>query len=223
MSPISLIDKFLEAFVNFNGSITTKIVSRERKKEIRNNFVEWSCKQFEKLPFSMKSIGILIRSFHMASPIGFLLILFLSPSRIICLLIIAFLTFICFSFFFFDICMVSSIENKIIGDEFNIVDPVLELFGLNLTFMNRLKVSYAIGCFYYCCVIIIYVVRFHSKDLVSLFKKYRMKSTNATTSGFRGAGAGASDITVTKEVPKIPASSNPASSNPVASNPASSN
>lgn len=115
--------------------------------------------------------------------------------------------------------MVSSIENKIIGDEFNIVDPVLELFGLNLTFMNRLKVSYAIGCFYYCCVIIIYVVRFHSKDLVSLFKKYRMKSTNATTSGFRGGGAGArararaSDITVTKEVPKIPASSNQASSN----------
>ena len=114
--------------------------------------------------------------------------------------------------------MVSSIENKIIGDEFNIVDPVLELFGLNLTFMNRLKVSYAIGCFYYCCVIIIYVVRFHSKDLVSLFKKYRMKSTNATTSGFRGAGGGASDITVTKEVPKIPASSNPLASNPASSN-----
>ena len=111
-------------------------------------------------------------------------------------------------------------ENKIIGDEFNIVDPVLELFGLDMTFMNRLKISYAIGCFYYCCVIIIYVVRFHSKDLVSLFKKYRMKSTNATTSGFHGAGAGAgaSDITMTKEVPKIPAASNPASSNLASSN-----
>ena len=116
--------------------------------------------------------------------------------------------------------MVSSIENKIIGDEFNIVDPVLELLGLDLTFMNRLKVSYAIGCFYYCCVIIIYVVRFHSKDLISLFKKYRMKSTNAVNAGI-GGGLG-TKLAPTKEAPKIPNSSIPNSSIPNSSIPNSS-
>lgn len=157
------IDNMLEGFVNLNASINAKIINKERKKEIKNKIVDWMCQQFEKLPISMNSIGILIRSFHMASPIGFLLLLLLCQNRVSCLFVLFVLVIIAFSFFFFDTCMISSLENRIIGDEFNIIDPVLEVLGLEISFKNRLKLSYAIGCFYITAMFAIYYLRFHFK------------------------------------------------------------
>lgn len=170
---LSLIDNILEGFVNLNGSISAKIISKERKRELKNNIVEWAYSLFEKLPLSMKSIGILIRSFHMASPIGFFMIILLCPSRAICLFTLGVLLVIAFSFFFFDTCMISSLENRIIGDEFNIIDPVLELLGMDLNFMNRLKISYGIGCFYIASMFCLYFFRFHLKDITGFIKKYK--------------------------------------------------
>ena len=170
---ISLVDNVLEGFVNLNGSISAKIISKERKKEIKNNIVEWAYHQFEKLPLSMKSIGILIRSFHMASPIGFFMIMFFSPSSSVCLFTLGVLVVIAFSFFFFDTCMVSSLENRIIGVEFNIIDPVLELLDMDISFMNRLKISYGIGCFYIFAIFCLYIVRFQLKDITGFIKNYK--------------------------------------------------
>ena len=170
---LSLIDKCLEGFVNFNGSVCAKIISKERKREVKNNIVEWGCSLFQKLPISMKSSGILIRSFHMASPIGFFMIILLCQTRIICLFTLGVLVVIAFSFFFFDTCMISSLENRIIGDDFNIIDPVLELFGMDLDFMNRLKISYGIGCFYIVAMFCLYFFRFHRKDITEFVKKYK--------------------------------------------------
>ena len=170
---LSLIDNILEGFVNLNGRISAKIISKERKRELKNNIVEWAYSLFEKLPLSMKSIGILIRSFHMASPIGFFMIMLLCPNKFICLFTLGVLVVIAFSFFFFDTCMVSSLENRIIGDEFNIIDPVLELLGMDLNFMNRLKISYGIGCFYIVSMFGLYLVRFHHKNITEFIKKYK--------------------------------------------------
>lgn len=169
---LSSIDKCLEEFVNFNGNVCAKIISKERKRELKNNIVEWACSLFKKLPISMKSSGILIRSFHMASPIGFFLIMLLCQSRTICLFTLGVLVVIAFSFFFFDTCMISSLENRIIGDEFNIIDPVLELLGMELDFMNRLKISYGIGCFYIIAMFCLYFFRFHRNDITGFIKKY---------------------------------------------------
>lgn len=168
-----LIDNILEGFVNFNGSVCAKIISKERKRELKNNIVEWTYSLFENLPLSMKSIGILIRSFHMASPIGFFMIMLLCPNSFICLFTLGLLVIIAFSFFFFDTCMISSLENRIIGDEFNIIDPVLELIGIDINFMNRLKISYGIGCFYIVSMFGLYFVRFHRKDITEFIKKYK--------------------------------------------------
>lgn len=168
-----LIDNILEGFVNFNGSVCAKIISKERKRELKNNIVEWTYSLFENLPLSMKSIGILIRSFHMASPIGFFMIMLLCPNSFICLFTLGLLVIIAFSFFFFDTCMISSLENRIIGDEFNIIDPVLELIGMDINFMNRLKISYGIGCFYIVSMFGLYFVRFHRKDITEFIKKYK--------------------------------------------------
>ena len=175
---ISLVDDLLEGFVNLNGSISAKIISKERKRELKNNIVEWMYSLFEKLPLSMKSIGILIRSFHMASPIGFFMIMLLCPNKFICLFTLGVLVVIAFSFFFFDTCMVSSLENRIIGDEFNIIDPVLELLNMELSFMNRLKISYGIGCFYIAGMFGLYFMRFHLNDFMMFFKKIKHKSEN---------------------------------------------
>lgn len=172
---LSLVDKCLEGFVNFNGSVCAKIISKERKRELKNNIVEWAHSLFEKMPISMKSIGILIRSFHMASPIGFFMIILLCRVRLICLFTLGVLVVIAFSFFFFDTCMISSLENRIIGDEFNIIDPVLELFNMDLNFMNRLKISYGIGCFYIVAMFCLYFVRFHRKDVAEIIKKYKSR------------------------------------------------
>lgn len=170
---LSLIDNILEGFVNLNGRISAKIISKERKRELKNNIVEWAYSLFEKMPISMKSIGILIRSFHMASPIGFFMIMLLCPNSFICLFTLGVLVIIAFSFFFFDTCMISSLENRIIGDEFNIIDPVLELLGMDLNFMNRLKISYGIGCFYIVSMFGLYFVRFHLKDIRGFIQKYK--------------------------------------------------
>lgn len=168
-----LIDNILEGFVNLNGSISAKIISKERKRELKNNIVEWTYSLFENLPLSMKSIGILIRSFHMASPIGFFMIMLLCPNSFICLFTLGLLVIIAFSFFFFDTCIISSLENRIIGDEFNIIDPVLELLGMDINFMNRLKISYGIGCFYIIAMFCLYSLRFHRKDITEFIKKYK--------------------------------------------------
>lgn len=168
-----LIDNILEGFVNLNGSVCAKIISKERKRELKNNIVEWTYSLFENLPLSMKSIGILIRSFHMASPIGFFMIMLLCPNSFICLFTLGLLVIIAFSFFFFDTCIISSLENRIIGDEFNIIDPVLELIGMDINFMNRLKISYGIGCFYIVSMFGLYFVRFHRKDITEFIKKYK--------------------------------------------------
>lgn len=175
---ISLVDNVLEGFVNLNGSISAKIISKERKRELKNNIVELMYSLFEKLPLSMKSIGILIRSFHMASPIGFFMIMLLCPNKFICLFTLGVLVVIAFSFFFFDTCMVSSLENRIIGDDFNIIDPVLELLNMELSFMNRLKISYGIGCFYIMGMFGLYFMRFHLNDVMMFFKKIKYKSEN---------------------------------------------
>ena len=170
---LSLLDNILEGFVNLNGSVSAKIISKERKRELKNNIVEWAYSLFENLPLSMKSIGILIRSFHMASPIGFFMIMLLCPKRVICLFTLGVLVVIAFSFFFFDTCMISSLENRIIGDEFNIIDPVLELLGMDLNFMNRLKISYGIGCFYIISMFALYFVRFYLEDIRGFIQKYK--------------------------------------------------
>lgn len=170
---LSLIDNILEGFVNFNGSVSAKIISKERKRELKNNIVEWGYSFLEQFPFSMKSIGILIRSFHMASPIGFFMIILLCRIRLICLFTLGVLVVIAFSFFFFDTCMISSLENRIIGDDFNIIDPVLELLGMELSFINRLKISYGIGCFYIASMFCLYFARFHLKDIMGFIEKYK--------------------------------------------------
>ena len=169
----SFVNNILEGFVNLNGSISAKIISKEKKRELKNNIVEWAYSLFEKLPLSMKSIGILIRSFHMASPIGFFMIMLLCPNSFICLFTLGVLVIIAFSFFFFDTCMISSLENRIIGDEFNIIDPILELLNMDLNFVNRLKISYGSGCFYIASMFGLYFVRFHRKNITEFIKKYK--------------------------------------------------
>ena len=158
---LAYVDNILEGFADFNASMSAKIITKERKKEIKNNIVKWMCEMLEKLPLSMNSIGVLIRSFHMASPVCFFLLLLLCRSKVVCLIVLFILVVIAFSFFFFDTCMISSLENKLIGDDFNIIYPVLELFGLETSFANRLKISYAMGCFYIVGMFGLYFLRFH--------------------------------------------------------------
>ena len=174
-----LIDKFLEYFVNLVSKINGLIITKERKRELKKNIVEWAYNKLNHMPLSMKSIGITMRSFHQATPIMFIIIMALSNSQLVCLAVLFFLSFFAILFFFFDTCIISSLENRIFNDDFNIVDPVLELFSIELSFINRLKVSYFIGYFYMSSIFGIYFLRFHNKDILSFFKK-RVNDTDKT-------------------------------------------
>ena len=160
--------------------------------------------------------------FSMASPIGFFMIILLCRVRMICLFTLGVLVVIAFSFFFFDTCMISSLENRIIGDEFNIIDPVLELFNMDLNFMNRLKISYGIGCFYIVAMFCLYFVRFHRKDVAEIIKKYKGGFKRDVASEPVASQPVASEPVASEPVASEPVASQPVASEPVASQPVAS-
>jgi hypothetical protein len=127
-------------------------------KETRNDIVNYIVQCCNNTRFSPNTIGIILRSFHMSAPIGFLLLCALAPKPIVFLTLFL-LMIIFFLFFIFGGCFLSVVENRICKDDFTIADPFLELIQAKKSNKNRYNVSLLIGFIYYCAIGMIFYFR----------------------------------------------------------------
>jgi hypothetical protein len=128
-------------------------------KKTRDDIVEWFKNKCDNSKLSKKTIGIMMRSFHMNCPIGFFLLILFAPKEI-CWIVIFLLICVLLMFFVFNGCIMSMIEHKICDDDFTIADPFLELLDLEKNTKNRYKISLFVGLSYYIIVGTVYYVRF---------------------------------------------------------------
>ena len=128
-------------------------------KEKRNNIVEHFKNKWENGKLSKKSLGIVMRSFHMSTPVFFILIALFAPKHIVWVALFL-LVVIFFMFFIFDGCILSMIENKVCNDDFTIADPFLEVLEWDKNTKNRFNVTLVVGLSYYIVIGIIYYIRF---------------------------------------------------------------
>ena len=116
------------------------------------------CKQGR---LSQKSIGVIVRTFHMSAPINFVFILLFAP-HLMCVFTMLFLIFVACMFYIFDGCFLSILEKELCNDDFTIIDPNLEMLEMEVNNKNRLFISNIIGILYILMICSIYYVRFYT-------------------------------------------------------------
>ena len=125
----------------------------------RNEIVEKMKTYFQSGKLSDKSLGIMMRTFHISTPVSYLILSVLAP-RYVVNIVAALLLVIFFMFFVFGGCILSMVENKICNDDFTIADPFLELLEMEKTSKNRFNISLTIFTIYNIIIGIIYYIRF---------------------------------------------------------------
>ena len=125
----------------------------------RNEIVEKMKTYFQSGKLSDKSLGIMMRTFHISTPVSYLILSVLAP-RYVVNIVAALLLVIFLMFFVFGGCILSMVENKICNDDFTIADPFLELLEMEKTSKNRFNISLTIFTIFNIIIGIIYYIRF---------------------------------------------------------------
>lgn len=120
----------------------------QHMKNIKSSILNITIRVVDASPFSRKSVGMLIRFFHMAAPFLFALLLLLSNHKAINYTILIVMLAISSLFLFFRGCILSMIENKLLDDGFNVMDPFLELLNIPITNANRIYITQRLGTLY---------------------------------------------------------------------------
>jgi hypothetical protein len=108
---------------------------------------------------SKRSVGFLIRTFHATLPMMTLIVCAMAP-RLICVANIVWISIMSMMFFVFDGCLLTKLECELCGDNFTIIDPVLELLYIDVTAPNRTFMT-RIGFLVYVIMLpLIYYLRF---------------------------------------------------------------
>jgi hypothetical protein len=128
-------------------------------KEKRNQIVDKIKNLFQSGKLSDKSLGIMMRTFHISTPVSYLILSVLAP-RFIVNIVAALLFAIFLMFFVFGGCILSMVENQICNDDFTIADPFLELLEMEKNSKNRFNISLTIFTIYNIIIAIIYYIRF---------------------------------------------------------------
>jgi hypothetical protein len=131
------------------------LLSKKTKSEIINKIVNY----FKTSSISLSSIGIIIRSYHFTSPLILIMMLSLGNNLLVNISIICLITIIVM-FILFNGCILSMLESKLCNDNFNIIDPTLEYFNMEINYINRMYVSYIIATIFIIAFILIYYYRF---------------------------------------------------------------
>ena len=130
-------------------------------KEKRNEIVEQFKNKCDNSKLSNKSLGIMMRSFHMSTPVFFLLIALFAPKKVVWIVFVL-LVIILVMFIIFDGCILSMIENKVCNDDFTIADPFLEHLDWEKNTKNRFNITLIVASSYYVAIVIIYYIRFYT-------------------------------------------------------------
>ena len=128
-------------------------------KEYRNEVVKHCIQQLKRLGLSEKTIGFFMRAYHVNMPIYFFIIM-IHGSYVVNIGLLMFLFGALISFIVFDGCILSRIESTLDDEDITVVDPTLEILGLEVNNKNRLQVSYVIAGLYLSMSILIFLIRF---------------------------------------------------------------
>ena len=128
-------------------------------KDERNKWIDEMELKCHNTMFSAKTLGILLRSFHVGTPINFLILTIFAPQFIVNIVILLLFSII-LMFYVFDGCFLSMIEIKLCKDDFTIADPILEVLNRELTKQNRHKITLTIMLIYMSIIFLIYYIRF---------------------------------------------------------------
>jgi hypothetical protein len=128
-------------------------------KEYRKEFVKACINNLKKLNLSEKTIGFFMRAYHVNMPIYFFIVM-IYGSRIMNTVLLVFLLCALVSFFAFDGCILSKIESEIDAEDITVVDPLLEIFHLNVDNENRMFISIIVAGLYLSLAFSIYFIRF---------------------------------------------------------------
>lgn len=128
-------------------------------KEYRNEVVQHCIHQLKQLGLSEKTIGFFMRAYHVNVPIYFFIAM-IYGSYMVNVALIIFLIGALISFIVFDGCILSRIESTLDNEDITVVDPILEILGLEVNNKNRVKISYVIAGLYLSMAFLIFWFRF---------------------------------------------------------------
>ena len=101
-----------------------------------------------------------MRAYHVNVPIYFFIIMTYG-SFVMNVGLIAFLLCALASFIAFDGCILSRIESELDDEDITVVDPLLEMSGIEKTHKNRIQVSYVIAGLYLVMTFLVFWFRFY--------------------------------------------------------------
>ena len=130
-------------------------------KEYRDDLIKKIIDQLKKFGLSEKTIGFFLRAYHVNVPIYFFIIM-IYGSFYVNVALIAFLLCALVSFIVFDGCILSRIESELDNDDITVVDPLLELAGIEKTHKSRMQISYLIAGMYLVMTFLIFWFRFNN-------------------------------------------------------------
>lgn len=118
------------------------------RKKIKKFILNFFLELVDASPFSRKSTGMMLRTIHTIVPFFFVILLLLTKNKNINYIVLTVIILISFLFVFFKGCILSMIETKLLDDDYNVIDPFLELFNIPITNEKRFIVMKYLGGLY---------------------------------------------------------------------------
>ena len=128
-------------------------------KQNRKKFIDFLEKKCTDSPISNKSLGIMIRSFHVSAHIIIFIVIF-SCTKFFAALNLIVLLIIAAMYALFDGCTLTMLEERLCKDAYTLVDPFIELYGYEVNYINRKKFTAYIMVPHVLIMILIYYYRF---------------------------------------------------------------
>ena len=130
--------------------------------QIRETFVNYLEEKCTNYCLSKKSLGNLLRAYHISCPFFMLFFVAYGPKLLAYFSVLLLITVIIL-FFVFKGCFMSSLEAKFCKDDFTIADPFLEILGLEINRKNRFQITLYMGSLYTMIFSAVYYWRFYMK------------------------------------------------------------
>ena len=112
---------------------------------------------------SNKTLGMTIRSYHLACPFVVLIVLCYGSQWWVTANAFS-LMFVFFTYFICNGCLLTMLEHRLCGDEFTIADLFIEVLQMEMNTRNRMIVSYCIAISYFAFFFLVYYYRFYYKS-----------------------------------------------------------
>ena len=130
-------------------------------RDYRESVIDWQVNSLRSLNLSDNTIGFFLRSLHVHTPIYLIITMVTTTNYILALTVLICLGIAFVFFVLFDGCVLSKIEQRLDSQDITIVDPYLEIFGVEKTKTNRMRISLLFAVGYMILMGALFYGRFH--------------------------------------------------------------